>query len=107
MTRAEQLAWIALTGRLAGELGRRAADNPHPRGSLEQAVWNVARNCAAHETVSREMCDPRGRAWTDPEIALAQRLQRDGSLTLRQIANIVGHSHAAVRTKLSRVRHAT
>ena len=53
-----------------------------------------------------------GKRWTDEEDALIKRAaylsriegRRDGGARLREVANKIGRSYAAVRTRASRIR---
>lgn len=101
--------WALLRGRVARELGRRAGDNPYPRGAGLALAWEYGRSRrTALVTVSHETSDPRGAEYGRGElelIALA-RAPGDDRLRDREIAEILGRSHGALRAKITRMRKA-
>lgn len=107
-----------IAGSVARAAGYRIEDCNHPEGSPRWHLWRLGFDGPADETVPRETSPSavkhtgrrRGGSqrgpkpgWTGDQIALLRRCL-DEDVPLDLITRICGHSYAATRTKIHRIR---
>lgn len=94
-------------GMVAFAAGQRLSSNPHALAGAPWRAWRAGWIGAASESVTRETGRGRGRNradWTETETLLLLRLIKEPAVALKEVAQIIGRSRAAVTVKACRLR---